>query len=334
MRISTTSSLAEINPAQWDDLLQQSPYSNFFQSRQCYTFLQATGCLLPFVVSVREDDQLKGVMLGFIQQEGGKLKRFFSRRAIINAGPLLAENISDEALIALLKACKQLLRGKAIYIETRNFFDYSRYKSAFAQVGFAYEEHLNFQIDTSSEEVMESNIDRGRKRNIKVSLREGMTIVEQPTIEQTHEFYEVLLDLYTRKVKTPLFPWSFFEKLYTLPEAHYLLVEKDGKIMGGTICVNLPHTPLYEWFVCGMDGVYKHLYPSSVATYAAMKYAVDNGIPLFDLMGAGTSKVAYGVRDFKARFGGALVEHGRFVFVLNPLLFQIGKLGVKILRKL
>ena len=51
------------------------------------------------------------------------------------------------------------------------------------------------------------------------------------------------------------------------------------------------------------------------------------------MMGAGKPDDGYGVRDFKAKFGGQLVEHGRFLHVMNPLLYNIGKLGVKLLKK-
>jgi lipid II:glycine glycyltransferase (peptidoglycan interpeptide bridge formation enzyme) len=52
------------------------------------------------------------------------------------------------------------------------------------------------------------------------------------------------------------------------------------------------------------------------------------------MMGAGKPDESYGVRDFKAKFGGQLVEHGRFQIVLSPLLYEIGKMGVKMMKKL
>ena len=50
------------------------------------------------------------------------------------------------------------------------------------------------------------------------------------------------------------------------------------------------------------------------------------------MMGAGTPNEAYGVRDFKAKFGGKEVEHGRFLCVTKPILYMIGVIGVKILK--
>jgi lipid II:glycine glycyltransferase (peptidoglycan interpeptide bridge formation enzyme) len=49
-------------------------------------------------------------------------------------------------------------------------------------------------------------------------------------------------------------------------------------------------------------------------------------------MGAGKPDEPYGVRDFKAEFGGELVERGRFLCIRKPLLYKIGTLGVKWLK--
>ena len=225
------------------------------------------------------------------------------------------------------------LHPTPIYIETRNFHDYSRWKSVFEANGFAYQPHLNFHVDTTSVELAQANIGKHRWKYIRLSIRDGATMVENPTIDQVRECYELLKELYTTRVKTPLFSWDFFEKLYHQPNAKYLLVELDGKIIGGTVCVCLPNKALYEWFVCGNDYYRKGIRPSSVATWYGMQYAAQNGYPLFDLMGAGKPDEPYGVRDFKAEFGGELVEHGRFLCIRKPLMYQLGKIGVKLLKR-
>jgi lipid II:glycine glycyltransferase (peptidoglycan interpeptide bridge formation enzyme) len=46
-------------------------------------------------------------------------------------------------------------------------------------------------------------------------------------------------------------------------------------------------------------------------------------------MGAGKPDEAYGVREFKARFGGEQVEYGRFLKINNHILYNIGKIALK-----
>ena len=276
---------------------------------------------------------LQGLVVGYVTKEHNPVKQFFTRRAIIYGGPLLADDITDDELAELLSTLNSQLSTKVIYIETRNFNDYSRWRHVFEQCGFQYQPHLNFHVDTSSVEVLNQNLGKNRKRDIRVSLRDGATIIENPTIEQVGEYYKILSDLYTTKVRTPLFPWEFFCQLYNQPSSRFLLVEYGGKIIGGTVCVVLDGKTVYEWFVCGEDGVHKNIFPSELATYAGMQYAAEHGCVRFDMMGAGTPMEHYGVRDFKARFGGDLVEHGRYLKINNIILYKLGKLGVSAIRR-
>ena len=299
--------------------------------------------------TIHHTPSLKGVCVGYITKETNTIKQYLTRRAIIIGGPLLAEDISATALAALLKAVKAMGNGqwaigeennrqspianRPIYIETRNFHDYSKWKSVFEANGFAYQPHLNFHVDTSSVEIVDKNLGKSRKRDIRTTIRDGVTPVLNPTIEQVKEYYEILRELYTTKVKTPLFSWNFFEQLYHTANGRFILTEYQGKIIGGTVCVVLPNKAVYEWFVCGVDGVYEHIFPSSYATYLGIRYAAENGCQIFDMMGAGKPEETYGVRDFKARFGGELVEHGRYLCISKPLLYWIGKMGVKLMKK-
>jgi hypothetical protein len=336
----------EINPLAWKKLVDESPYATWFQTQEAYQFYAANKQeMTPFACGVERDGELRAVCVGYVTKERSRVKQFYTRRAIIIGGPLIADSANEDDVARMLYVIQQpyrliaqspyrpTWRTEPIYIETRNFHDYSQWKEVFEACGFSYQPHLNFHIDTTTEEIAQSNIGKHRWKYIRLSIRDGATMVENPTIEQVRECYELLKELYSTRVKTPLFSWNFFEKLYHQPNARYLLVELEGKIVGGTVCVCLPNKALYEWFVCGNDYYRKGIRPSSVATWYGMQYAARNGYPLFDLMGAGRPDEPYGVRDFKAEFGGKLVEHGRFLCIRKPLLYWMGKLGVKILKK-
>lgn len=322
----------KIDKYKWGELLQKSSHKSFFQSPECYDLYKAMPFMTPFVYAVSNQGALKGIIVGYVQKDGGAVKSYFSRRAIINGGPLISDDITPDEFRELLTACRNGLKGNAIYIESRNFEDYAPWKMVFEECGFKYVPHLNFHIDTSSPEIVESNMGKSRKRDIRVSFRDGASLIDAPTNEQVVEFYAVLDNLYRTRVKTPLYPLSFFLYLAKRDYARFLLVEYGGHIVGGTVCVCLPGYAVYEWFACGEDGVHKNIFPSTVATYSGIKYAAENGYGHFDMMGAGSPDERYGVRDFKAKFGGALVEYGRFINVLNPTLYGIGKLGVAVMK--
>ena len=324
----------EIDIQQWQVLIDRSPYATWFQTKEAYEFYAANPEeMTPFAVGIEEDGHLTGVIVGYTTQETNPIKQLLTCRSIIIGGPLLDEHISSDALNALLVAVKQVTK-KAIYVETRNFNDYSKWREIFEQCGFQYQPHLNFHVDTTKPwETIENNIGKHRRKYIRLSYRDGVEVELEPTLQQVKEYYAVLEDLYRTKVRMPLQPWSFFERLYHLPSCKYLLVLYNNQVVGGSICMTLKGHGVYEWYACGKDGIFRNIHPSSITKHIGMKFASDNGYKVFDMMGAGKPDQPYGVRDFKAEFGGTLVEHGRFLCVCKPILYWIGKLVVTLLKK-
>jgi len=319
-----------IDSVSWDGLVASSPVASWFQTHEAFCFFDRASFMEAFAIGVENDGVLKGVVVGYVQKDGGKVKQFFSRRAIVNGGALLAVDITDEELRVLLKALKTKLKRKAIYIEMRNFEDYSQWCLVFEECGFKYEPHLNFHLNCEDWGMVESKIGKHRRRYIRLSVKNGAKLVESPSIEQVRSYYSVLYELYRTKIKRPLFPLSYFEALYECGSCRFILIEYEGSIIGGSVCVVLANRTVYEWFACGKDGAYKNIYPSSLTKYEGIRFAHDNGCKVFDMMGAGKPNEEYGVRDFKAEFGGDLVENGRLLMVNHLSLYLIGKIGVNL----
>ena len=326
------SSISEIDNAQWQELVVKSPTSSYFQTPECYHFFESLSFLKPFVFGVSENNRLVGILSGYIISDGNIITRFFSRRAIVCGGALLDFTISENAFEKLLLIAGKTLKKKSIYLEIRNYNDYSVYKSTFESAGFTYSPHLNFHVQTPDVETARMNLSTTRRREIKLSAKSGAVWCETKNHDDIKSYYEILKDLYKNKVKTPLYPIEFFEKLVQDSNGKLFIVKTDAKIIGGSVCVILPDRILYEWFVCGLDGQFKNVYPSTIATWAAIEYAASNGYGIFDMMGAGKPDEGYGVREFKSKFGGELVENGRFIHISNPLLFKIGEMAVEIMR--
>jgi len=327
-------SFSDINPEQWQQLVAESPHASFFQTAECYRFFSTLSFLKPFVYGISEDDKLKGIIVGFLISDGNLVKKFLSRRAIVSGGALLHPDISVEATKSLLEAVKEGLKHKTIYLEFRNYSDYSAFVPAFKSSGFELIPHLNFHVPTPSVDIATQKLKASKRRYLKLSAKEGVEWVETQDSNEIKEFYAILENLYKTKIKTPLFPLEFFIKLNELPQAKLLVVKHNGKIIGGSQNVLLPNRTVFEWFVCGLDGQIKNVYPSIMATWAGIEYAASHGFQIFDMMGAGKPNDGYGVRDFKAEFGGELMEHGRLQFVFNKKLFNIGKYGIRKIQSL
>ncbi|MET2984891.1 peptidoglycan bridge formation glycyltransferase FemA/FemB family protein [Aureibaculum conchae] len=316
----------------WTNLLENSQYSNPFHTESFYNFYNSIEEFSADVFALEENDQYTALVVVTIQKELG-VKGYFSRRGIIYAGPVFTNN-SESTSTALLKGVFNYYRKKLIYIESRNNFDYSAFKNHFGKLGFNYVPWLNFHLNTKELASMKKVMSSSKLRQIKKSIKNGAHWAEAKSEKEIKYFYAILSDLYKNKVKKPLFPEEFFIEFFRKNVGKCLLVYKGNTVIGGIICPILKNKIIYEMYVCGLDQEYKHLYPSSMATWAAMEYAVQNNIALFDFMGAGSPDEDYGVREFKSRFGGEQVEHGRFMKIINPFLFKIGSIGVKVLAKI
>lgn len=319
------SNISQINPSQWVALLEGNSTASFFQTPECYNFYASLSFLKSFVYGVSENDKLVGVMCGYVIAEGNPLKQFFSKRAIVPGGLLLDAHISSKALQNLLQEAAQQLSHKAIYIEIRNYNNYSAYRTSIEAAGFVYVEHLNFHVATPDVESALKQLSTTKLRHVKLSRKEGAEWSETTDPKDVRAYYEVLRNLYTVRVKTPLFPYEFFEKFVQLENGRLIVIKHQDKVIGGSVCVALPGAALYEWFACGLDGQIKNVFPSTIATWAAIEYAASNGFQRFDMMGAGKPNEGYGVREFKSKFGGELVEYGRFLYLCQPRLYALGK---------
>lgn len=315
-------------------LLDHTPTGNYFQSADFFRFIETVNGYKPFLLlALGSEAQILGSLMGVIQSDGGGLKSWFSRRMIIWAGPIVPENPAfDKTDVAkkLLLALKKHAQGNAIFIEFRNFFDCSHLHSAFEAAGFRFRPHLNYLVKTDDDAAVRSRMSSNRRRQIKTSLAAGATITEPESEEDVLALYRILETLYKEKVKKPLPGPDLFVNLWKSPQAKVFLVKYEGKVVGGSIGPVYRDKVLYQWYVCGENGTVSGVHPSVLASWAPIEYGVKHGFQHFDFMGAGRPEEDYGVREFKARFGGEEVCYGRYEMVLNRHLYQVGKLGLKV----
>ncbi|MEZ4840437.1 MAG: peptidoglycan bridge formation glycyltransferase FemA/FemB family protein [Flavobacteriaceae bacterium] len=321
--------IKSISPDEWR-YVSTLNYFNFFQGLTFLEFIERQGYKTLFV-AIKRNDKIVAMVSAVIYKEKG-IKSFFSKRAIIYGGPVYHDDIKQEDIEVLLTSLVASIGNKAIYLEIRNFNDYDRFKKIYELHKFKYQAHLNFHLDCSDENEIKKNISKSKLRYIKKSLKNGAMITEANSEADIAQFYNALENLYRLKVKTPLPEIDFFMQLYRNNVAKFILVTYNDKVIGGTVLANLNNDIVYEWYVCGRDRKYKDIHPSILATWGAINYANSIGATRFDFMGAGSPDKEYGVREFKSKFGGELVEHGRFIHIINPLLFTLGKMAVSMLK--
>ncbi len=306
-----------------------------------YNFFRKVEKFSPVAVAVRDESgELLGLLVSVTIREIKGPAGYLSSRTVIYGGPLIDHGSADgeEILSLLLAGLIKKVKNHSIFIQFRNFGDQEQYKPDFKAGHFQFRDRLNLIVDTSGMETVKNNMSLSRLRQVRKGIGQGAKCIEPQNVEQVRKFYDILYYLYKYKVKKPLPAWDFFEQFYLESKEGRLgiirLVEYQGKIIGGILAPVTPGKTIFEWYVCGLDQKYREAYPSVLATWAALEYAVNNNIPQFDFMGVGIPEREYGVREFKSRFGGEMVNFGRFARINNRLFYAISEAGFNILALL
>lgn len=326
----------EIDRKVWLEFFKSNTFATPFQSPEYYDFFNSVNGLAADIYAVEENNELQALcVVTFLKEKG--IKCFFSRRAIIYGGPLVAEGEKGKlALNALILTINKDLKKKVIYAETRNFNDYKNYKDCFIENGWNYEPYLNVQISLqgkSRDDILVA-MKYNRRREIQLSIKEGAIASEAENTDDVTALYHILFDVYENRVKLPIPDLDFFIKFYNSQIGIIFIVKHKERIIGGSFCIYYPNKSIYTMYYCSLRNYHPKIFPTHLAIFAIIDFGLKNSLQKVDLMGAGKPDEEYGVRKYKSEFGGDLVEHGRFLKICNPFLFKLGKLGLSVLKKI
>lgn len=326
----------EVDTNKWDSLINNSTYSSPFQTKKFYNFCNSTPGYKSYVYAIEGRNGTYNAVCVISFTYGKGIKSWFSRRAIVYGGPVLADDVKNNAFINLLDEIKRDLSGKTIYIEFRNFHNYSLLSSQFIKNNWTYTPYLNIKVNLnySSIEELLASFKYNRRREIKLTLKAGLIYEEAENIDQIISLYSILKKIYKERVRLPLPEVSFFTDFWESGLMKVFIVRDKDLILGGSFCVVLDNKSIYTYYYCGIRDYKPKTFPTHIAILAAMEYGIKNGLKYLDFMGAGKPDSEYGVRDYKMEFGGELVEYGRYIWINQKLLYHIGRKVIEINKKL
>jgi serine/alanine adding enzyme len=314
---------------QWTSVLNNHPNSNIFQSPVMYSVYQETKNYEPVFLAVKdEQENILGVLLAVLQKEHSGFLGKFSSRSIIWGGPIIKDN-DPVILDYILKEYNKIIKKKAIYTQFRNLWDWKEQKEIFANNGFDHEDHLDILFDLKkTEDGLWKEMKRSCKKNIKKSYKNDIKILELDLNDSKifNESYEILRDVYLR-IKLPFPTKSLFRNavkfLYSKKYLHAKGAFLENKLIGVRLVLCYKNL-IYDWFAGAKDGFLSYR-PNDVLPWEIMKWGVNNGYEVFDFGGAGKPNIPYGVRDYKLKFGGKLVNWGRFEKIHKTRLYKFVK---------
>jgi CelD/BcsL family acetyltransferase involved in cellulose biosynthesis len=324
---------------EWRRFVEEHPAGNIFHTPEMFqVFARAKGHQPTLWAAVDRSDRPLALMLPVQVTLMDGLLRWFTTRAILYGSALCTPGVEGrEALGMLLRAYKREIKGNALFTELRNLSDLSDLRSVLDENGFVYEEHLNYLIDLDrpAEKVLQS-IGRRTRKKIRKGLREGFVqIIEVKNHAELDHWYDILQKTYSH-AQVPLADRSLFEaafdELYPKGMAKFLLAKLEGATAACSVELTYKDT-IYGWYG-GSDRNYGQYLPNEMLAWHILAWGANNGYRVYDFGGAGKPDEEYGVRDFKAKFGGELVCYGRNICVHSPMQLKLSKLGYTVYRAL
>ena len=322
----------------WQQFVQNNKSSNAFHSPEMYQVFKATPNFTPeFWAVVDENDGPQVLMLPvFVSLFSNPLRRL-ATRSIVYGGILSAPNIDlDAAFSVLLPAYQQHAGGKALFTEFRHKTDSTAVHAALERYGCYHEAELNYLVNLSQpiDQLLQSFRSRTRKRIRQGQRKQAVEVIEVQSETEFNNWYQ-LLEMTYHHARVPLAPRIHFEeafqRLVPARMAKFYLA-MVGKTPAACSLELLHQGTIYGWYN-GVDRQFSHLVPNEMLTWHILSWGVEAGYAVYDWGGAGKPDEYYGVRDFKVKFGGKLVDYGRSRCVHSPRLLAFSERAYRLLRK-
>jgi serine/alanine adding enzyme len=323
--------LDQISSKEWNEFVRAHPQGNIFQTQSLFDVYSATENYHPVMTSLTNSKtgDVVGILSGVTISEMKGIASKISSHAVVQGGPLTVDLDKVNIANRLVQEFDKKVRRKAIYSEIRNMWEVMYLNDNLNS--YSFEDHLDFLIDL--EQTMDSlwgGLSKSRRKNINKAKELGIYIEEMTDIGRMDTFYNLIKETYD-DVGIPCAPRSLFLNAFSqlAPKgfAKFFLAFHSNDCIGARAVLTY-NGMIYDWYA-GASKFAQSYNPNDHLVWHILKWGMDNGYSIFDFGGAGDPNKPYGPREFKRRFGGKMVNYGRYVRVYSPVKLKLARTGLK-----
>lgn len=321
----------------WQPFVDSHPQGNIFHTPAMQAvFARTRGCEPLLRAVVADDGRVLALLTAVgVRLAGGPLARLTSRAVAYGGLLCAAGEEGQEALAALLRGHNHTSARRFLFTELRHRSNAAAQRETLAACGYEHEQELNFLIDLARPaEAIWEGLNRTARKNVRRAERDGLIVQEVTTEEELADFYALLRQVYA-DAQVPLADVSLFRTAFDLLRprglARFVLARSPQGVAGARV-VLLYKGVIFDWYA-GADRELRDSRPNDFLVWHTLQWGAAHGYHTFDFGGAGHPDVPYGVRDFKAKFGGRLVNYGRERCVHAPRLLRLSEAGYSLLRR-
>jgi serine/alanine adding enzyme len=321
----------------WNQFVYQHSKGSIFHTSHMMEVFKGTRNHEPlFLAAIDEAGEILALLTCVRVKTLNGLLSNLASRSIFYAEPICREDhLGVEALAALLAKHDHQVQRRVLFTEVRPLSAGGEERTALAQCGYDREGYLNYLTDLRKPiDELWRNTSNPCRANIRRGQKAGITI-EDVTSEKGLEILYRLLQLTFTRARIPLPDKSLFSQALKILQPRDMLKIFVAHYKGspiGASAVLLYKKICYEWY-WGVERV-KSVYPAECLTWHRIEWAQQNNYELYDFGGAGWPDKPYGVRDFKSKFGGELVNYGRYRRIYSPWKLALAEKAFELSRSL
>jgi serine/alanine adding enzyme len=317
----------------WDRFVDEHPKASIFHTSGMVRVFQRTKRHAPLpLAAIDPDGRVMALLVAIRVQTLPDPLGSVSSRSIMYAEPLCDDRPESQAALAQLIARHDAELGSGVmFSEVRPHFAPGSERNALRQCGYQPLQYLNYLIDlTTPREILWQQLDRRVRGAIRRCERHGIQFREAtPAVAQLYQ----LVRLSYRHAGVPLADRSLFQAALSEFQPRgmaRIFVAYQGDSPIAMDLVLLFKSRAYVWYA-GFDRS-AVVSPCASLRWHEMQWAQQHGCSLYDMGGAGRPDLPYGVRDFKRKFGGQLVQFGRYRKNFSPWKLAVAERAYQLRR--
>ncbi len=321
----------------WRGFVASREESTIFHTPEMFEVFARTKGHRPQLRAATDGDHVLALLLPVQIAIGGRILRFLTTRSV-SYGSVLYEPTTEgvEGLALLLRNYIGEIEWNVLFTELRNLSDLTEIQPELLDHGFSYQDHLNYLIalDRPLNEIL-LEIGRRTRKQIRHGIRSGDVVIQEATTrEQIEICYQLLKRTYT-SARIPLADRSLFtaafDVLAPIGKVKFPMAWVGDSCVAASVELVYRDT-IYGWYG-GVDRRYVSYTPNELLMWHILKWGAESGYRTYDFGGAGKPDEKYGVRTFKAKFGGRLVCFGRNVCDHAPWRLAVSKSGYSLYQR-
>ena len=344
LKIEVTST---VNPVWWNDLLQRVPAGTIFQTTHWAAYWASYLGAAPQFLVVREGDRVVAQLLVLEMLKGHESLRGSIAAPLVpllrpllkvltwREGPVIYdESRREEALRMCLREVQRLAKARGVTRLEEAYLPLAQpcngmEQQVFSEFGYAMERRATVRVNVHQPlEQLWDHLEKDVARTPVRKAQRQQVVVRQLRGREGLDVFYGLVVAWRREHGFPPYAFDRYVKMASAFERHcaFFLAEHQGEALAGAGLWHFNGQAHLFPPVQSRSARQRSIYAGDYLSWEMIRWCQMQGLLIYDLSGispAPTSEAEAGIRRFKEKWGGEVIEYPVFTQLLKPIAWNL-----------